>query len=349
MSTGDLAVIPSGARDLLGDRRGPGKKIPRSARDDSLGLTGLPPYRLTVNFEPVTPHIPSRPNRHGAAAAPPVRPRRHPPHPEGAGRRRDEPRLPRRGDPARPAGRRQGAAARDRRRGERRALRARDPARRPAPAPAHRAAAHAPAPRATSSTTSCRSSQGESLRAKLAREGELPVAEAARILREVVDALAYAHRNGVVHRDIKPDNVLLSDGHAVVTDFGVAKAVSASSGVVVAHLARRGARHAGLHGAGAGRGRSARGSPRRHLRRRRRSAYEMLAGRPPFTAPTPQAMLAAHITQAPEPVAQAPARRLAGAQRRAHALPGEARRRPLAERRGAAGASSRRRRRRAAG
>ncbi|MEP6474312.1 MAG: serine/threonine-protein kinase, partial [Gemmatimonadota bacterium] len=71
---------------------------------------------------------------------------------------------------------------------------------------------------------------GESLRAKLSREGELPVAEASKILREVVDALSYAHRNGVVHRDIKPDNVLLSDGHAVVTDFGVAKAVSASSG-----------------------------------------------------------------------------------------------------------------------
>ena len=72
--------------------------------------------------------------------------------------------------------------------------------------------------------------KGESLRVKLAREGELPVGEALRILREVTDALAYAHRNGVVHRDIKPDNVLLSEGHAVVTDFGVAKAVSASSG-----------------------------------------------------------------------------------------------------------------------
>ncbi|MBK9066020.1 MAG: serine/threonine protein kinase [Gemmatimonadetes bacterium] len=72
--------------------------------------------------------------------------------------------------------------------------------------------------------------EGESLRAKLAREGELPVAEAAKIMREVVDALSYAHRSGVVHRDIKPDNVLLSDGHAVVTDFGVAKAVTASSG-----------------------------------------------------------------------------------------------------------------------
>jgi serine/threonine protein kinase len=63
---------------------------------------------------------------------------------------------------------------------------------------------------------------GESLRVKLAREGELPIVETVRILREVVDALAYAHRNGVVHRDIKPDNILLSEGHAVVTDFGVA-------------------------------------------------------------------------------------------------------------------------------
>ncbi len=72
--------------------------------------------------------------------------------------------------------------------------------------------------------------EGESLRAKLTREGELPVGEAVRILKEVVDALAYAHEHGVVHRDIKPDNVLLSGKHAVVTDFGVAKAVSASTG-----------------------------------------------------------------------------------------------------------------------
>ena len=70
--------------------------------------------------------------------------------------------------------------------------------------------------------------EGESLREKLAREGELPVAEAVRLLREVIDALAYAHAHGVVHRDIKPDNVMVSHGHALVTDFGVAKAVSES-------------------------------------------------------------------------------------------------------------------------
>ncbi len=72
--------------------------------------------------------------------------------------------------------------------------------------------------------------KGDSLRAKLTRETELPVAEAVRILREVTDALAYAHGEGVVHRDIKPDNVMISGGHALVTDFGVAKAVSESTG-----------------------------------------------------------------------------------------------------------------------
>jgi serine/threonine-protein kinase len=68
--------------------------------------------------------------------------------------------------------------------------------------------------------------EGPSLREKLAKEGELPVAEAVRILRDVADALAAAHARGVVHRDIKPENVLLSGRHAVVADFGVAKAVS---------------------------------------------------------------------------------------------------------------------------
>jgi len=72
--------------------------------------------------------------------------------------------------------------------------------------------------------------EGESLRTKLGREGELPVSETIRILADVADALAYAHAHGVVHRDVKPDNVLISGKHAVVTDFGVSKAVSASSG-----------------------------------------------------------------------------------------------------------------------
>jgi serine/threonine-protein kinase len=68
---------------------------------------------------------------------------------------------------------------------------------------------------------------GESLRARLGR-GPLPVNEVVNVMRDVARALAYAHRQGVVHRDIKPDNVLLSEGAAVVTDFGIAKAISAA-------------------------------------------------------------------------------------------------------------------------
>jgi tetratricopeptide (TPR) repeat protein len=141
---------------------------------------------------------------------------------------------------------------------------------------------------------------GESLRVRLASQGELPIPDALRILREVADALAYAHANGVVHRDIKPDNVLLSAGHAVVTDFGVAKAVSASSGG--GHLTSL----------GLALGTPAYMAPEQaaadpHVDHRAdiyalgALAYEMLCGRTPFTSTSPQALLAAHITQIPEP------------------------------------------------
>jgi len=145
--------------------------------------------------------------------------------------------------------------------------------------------------------------QGESLRVKLTREGELPVTEAVKILREVVDALAYAHKSGVVHRDIKPDNVLLSEGHALVADFGVAKAVSASTGDG----------QGSLTSLGVALGTPAYMAPEQaaadpHVDHRADIyavgvlVYEMLCGRPPFTAPTPQALLAAHISQSPDPV-----------------------------------------------
>ena len=70
--------------------------------------------------------------------------------------------------------------------------------------------------------------EGESLRARLDRTGDLPLSEAVRILREIASAIAYAHLHGIVHRDIKPDNVLISDEFALVTDFGVAKALKES-------------------------------------------------------------------------------------------------------------------------
>ncbi len=146
---------------------------------------------------------------------------------------------------------------------------------------------------------------GESLRARLAREGALPMSEVLRILHDVVDALAYSHRHGVVHRDIKPDNVMLSGKHALVTDFGVAKAVSASSGDG----------HTNLTSLGIALGTPAYMSPEQAAADPRvdqradiyavgAMAYEMLCGRTPFVAPTPQGMLAAHIAERPEPPAR---------------------------------------------
>jgi len=144
---------------------------------------------------------------------------------------------------------------------------------------------------------------GESLRVRLARHGELPVNHAIRMLREIASALAYAHEHGIVHRDLKPDNVLLSGGSAMVTDFGVAKALSASSN----------AEHAGLTSLGVALGTPAYMSPeqasadpsvdhRADIYSLGVLAYELLTGQPPFAGRTPQHVLAAHVTEAPEAI-----------------------------------------------
>jgi tetratricopeptide (TPR) repeat protein len=139
---------------------------------------------------------------------------------------------------------------------------------------------------------------GQSLRDRLVKGGALSIEEATRIIREVADALAYSHRQGVVHRDIKPENILLSSGHALVTDFGVAKAVSDSQAA------------SNLTGTGVSLGTTTYMAPeqatadpatdhRADIYALGVMAYELLGGQPPFTG-NPQQVLAGHLTRRPE-------------------------------------------------
>jgi serine/threonine-protein kinase len=148
--------------------------------------------------------------------------------------------------------------------------------------------------------------EGSSLRARLRDFGALPLAEAIGVMLDVAKALAYAHAHGVVHRDIKPDNILLSGGTAMVTDFGIAKAISScthqpvnttltSIGTTIGtpeYMAPEQAvadpdtdHRADIYSFGC-------------------MAYEVLAGRPPFVGTTPQRVLKAQRTQAPAPVTE---------------------------------------------
>ena len=145
--------------------------------------------------------------------------------------------------------------------------------------------------------------EGESLRQRLAREPQLTGAEVVRILQDVLDALAHAHSQGVIHRDIKPENIMLSGRHALVVDFGIARAATAAAGGAVAPGST-------LTTIGLAIGTPAYMAPeqaagqssvdaRADLYATGVMAYEMLAGRPPFTGTTPQQVLAAHVTQPP--------------------------------------------------
>lgn len=147
--------------------------------------------------------------------------------------------------------------------------------------------------------------QGESVGDRLRRAGALPITDARRILREVADALAYAHANGVVHRDIKPDNILLdaASGRAVVTDFGIARAASDDDG---------GSR---LTATGAVIGTPAYMSPeqcagdreidgRSDLYSLGTVAYQMLTGEPPFIGGNSPSVMMKQVTEAPVPVRQ---------------------------------------------
>jgi Tol biopolymer transport system component len=141
---------------------------------------------------------------------------------------------------------------------------------------------------------------GESLRARLVRERQLPVEESLRLAREVASALDYAHRQGVIHRDIKPENILLQDGAALVADFGIALAVQQAGGSRMTQT-------------GMSLGTPAYMSPEQAMGEREIGArsdvyalgamtYEMLAGEPPFTGPSSQAIVAKVLTEAPPPL-----------------------------------------------
>ncbi len=151
---------------------------------------------------------------------------------------------------------------------------------------------------------------GESLRDLLARDGALPPSEATRLLREIVDGLAHAHRRGVVHRDIKPDNVMLAERHALLMDFGVAKALADGRSGGPTGSADP---HVTLTEVGISLGTPTYMAPeqaaadpnidhRADIYAVGVMAYEMLTGAPPFTG-APQLVIASHITKAPAPIA----------------------------------------------
>jgi serine/threonine-protein kinase len=142
--------------------------------------------------------------------------------------------------------------------------------------------------------------EGESLRDRLRREKQLPVADAVRVASEVASALDYAHRHDVVHRDIKPENILLHDGRALVADFGIALAASKASGTRMTET-------------GMSLGTPFYMSPEQAMGERDITArsdvyglgavlYEMLTGDPPFTGSTAQAIVARVVTETPRPL-----------------------------------------------
>jgi TolB-like protein/tetratricopeptide (TPR) repeat protein len=145
--------------------------------------------------------------------------------------------------------------------------------------------------------------EGEMLRARLQRDGKMPVAETLALAIELADALAYAHGRGVIHRDIKPENVLLSGTHAMLADFGVSRALTEATGegrlTTAGIILGTPAYMAPEQIAG-----DSTADERADIYSAGLVMYEMLGGATPFDAKSPQAYLAAHVTVAPRPIGE---------------------------------------------
>src|SRR5437899_2365895 len=142
--------------------------------------------------------------------------------------------------------------------------------------------------------------EGESLRDRLHREKQLPLDEALQIAREVADALSFAHGHDVVHRDIKPENILLEAGHAVVADFGIARAITAAAGERLTQTGIAVGTPAYMSPEQAAGSKDLDG--RSDLYSLGCVLYETLTGEPPFTGPTSESVVRQHLIAEPASV-----------------------------------------------
>jgi TolB-like protein/tetratricopeptide (TPR) repeat protein len=142
--------------------------------------------------------------------------------------------------------------------------------------------------------------EGESLRDRLNREKQLALDDALRISREVADALSHAHSRGVIHRDVKPENILLESGHAVVADFGIARAIDQAGGTRLTETGLTLGTPAYMSPEQASGSRDLDG--RSDLYSLGCVLYEMLAGEPPFTGPTIESVVHQHLAVEPPSV-----------------------------------------------